>query len=130
MEWTNSSNSTNYNSSNMKVNLNNPLTIKEIKLVILELPTPNILDLDGLTGEFYQSFKFHIISFRKQEGRLAIHLIHFTKPVLSIPQSDKNSRKRKLQINIIPHEYEQKNLNKILAKGIQQLIKELYSMTK
>lgn len=65
MEWTNSSNSTNYNSSNMKVNLNNPLTIKEIKLVILELPTPNILDLDGLTGEFYQSFKFHIISFRK-----------------------------------------------------------------
>lgn len=42
----------------------------------------------------------------------------------------KTVQKRKLQVNIIPHEHKHKNFKKILAKRIWQLIKELHSITK
>ena len=77
----------------------------EIKTVIKNLPTNKSPGSDGFTGEFHQKFTeeltFILLKFFQkitQEGKLSSSFYEAT--ITVIPKPDKDTTKRKLQINI------------------------------
>ena len=110
--------------------MNNPITSTEIEAVIKNLSKNKSPWPDGLTGEFYQTFRKELLPillklFQKiaEEGTLPNSFYEVTSTLIPKPNKD-NTKERNLQANITD-EYRCKNLNKILAIRIQQHIKKL-----
>ena len=94
-------------------NMSTPITSNEIKTVIKNLPTNKSPGSDGITGEFYQTFRKELTPillklFQKtvDEGTLPNS---FKATITLIPKEDKNiTKERKLQTSITD-EYRCKN---------------------
>ena len=111
--------------------MNNPITSPETEAVIKKnLPKNKSSGSDGITGEFYQTFRQELMPillklFEKKMQRKKHFQTHSMRPPLPWYQIQKKTKqKRKLQANI-NDEYRCKNAHKIVANRIQQHIKKL-----
>lgn len=99
--------------------LNRPISIKEIKLIINNLPKQKVPGPHGFTGEFYQNFKEEIIPvlynlFHKIEAKRTL-IDSFDKDKLPlIPKSDKNFTGKE---NYKPISLMNKNLQQNISKS-------------
>ena len=85
--------------------LNRPIISMEIKTVIKNLTTNKSPGPDGFTGKFYQKFReklapvlLKVLQKIAEEGKLLNSFYETT--ITLIPKPDKDTTKRKLQINI------------------------------
>lgn len=84
------------------------LQLKYIFLIINNLPKPKMSDLDGFTGEFYQTFKAEIIPmlyslFQRMEAEEIFPNPFYETSIILLPKPDKDIT-RKLQAHI-SHEH-------------------------
>ena len=111
-------------------NLNRPITSKEIKSVIKNLPKNKSPGPDGFPGEFYQTFKVQLIPillklFQKTETEGKFPDSFFEASITSIPKLDRDPTKKENYSQISLINMDAKIFNKILAKQIQQFIKRV-----
>ena len=88
-------------------NINRPITSTEIENVIKSLPTNKSAGPDGLTGEFYQTFREELTPillklFQNIAERGTLPNSFYKVTITLIPKPDKmlQKKKRKLQANI------------------------------
>ena len=112
------------------MNSSKKLQRKEIKTVIKNLPTNKSRGANGLTGEFYQTYREEqtlilLKLFQKiaEEGTLPNSLYKAT--ITLIPKPDKDITKKENYRPISLMNIDAKLLNKILANRIQQLFKRI-----
>ena len=84
-------------------NLNRPITSKEVKSVIKNLPTKKSPRLDNFTDEFYQTFKelmpIFLKIFQKFEEKETLPNSSYNASIILKPD-EKLYKKRKLKANI------------------------------
>ena len=111
-------------------NLNRPTTSMEIETVIKNLPTNKSPGLDGLTGEFYQTFREELMSILRNSFKTLQRKKHFQTHSIRPPSpwfqnQAKTTHKKEHYKPISLMNIEAKILNKILANRIQQHIKNI-----
>ena len=85
--------------------MNRPITSTEIETVIKNLPTTKSAGADGITGDFYQTFREELtpilLKLFQNIADGGTHPNSFYKATITlIPKPDKNVTKQKLQANI------------------------------
>ena len=110
--------------------LNRAITADEIEPVIKKLPTYRSPGPDSFAGEFYRAFQGELTPilqrlFQKiqEDGRLLNSF--YEASIILIPKQDKDITKKENFRPVSLMNIDAKILNKILAKRIQQYIKEI-----
>ena len=121
--------------------MNNPITSTEIEAMIKNLPQNKSPGQDGFTGEFYQTFREEIMPiilklFKKLQRKEHFQTHSMRRPSITlIPKPDKHNTHTHTHTHtnhrpISLMNTDAKILSKILAKRIQQHIKDSYTMIK
>ena len=108
--------------------MNNPITSTEIEAVIKNIPKTKSPWLDGLTGEFYQTFREELMPillklFQKTAKNTSKFILWDYHHLIPKPDKDNTKKENYRQISLM--NIDAKILNKILANRIQQHIKKL-----
>ena len=110
--------------------LNKLITRNEIEYIIKTLPINKSPGPDGLTGEFYQTYRGELIStllklFEKVEEEGTLPKTFYDANITIIPKLDKDTTEKENHRPISLMNIGTKILNKILANQIQQHIKKI-----
>ena len=113
-----------------EIDLNKPITSKDIKTVIRNLPANKSPGPDGFTAKFYQKFRDELTPillklFQKiaEEGKLPNSFYEATITPHSKPDKDATKKEKYSPISLM--NIYAKIIKKILAKRIQQHIKKI-----
>ena len=115
--------------------MNNPITSTEIEAVIKNLPKNKNPGPDGITGEFYRTFREELMPillklFQKMAEDGILPNSFYEATITLIPKPDKdNTQKRKLWANITD-EHRCKNPQQNFSKHFINTSKSSYTMIK